>query len=93
MKYSAEDLAALRDAIEPVLNATPITADDYRARGLSPQRFRWDVLWRAVKPDTDLMRRVLKYADAHTDTALRRIVGEASGRRDERKRICARYGL
>ncbi len=72
MKMTPADFETLKAAAEAVLAAAPDARQKYADAGLSAQRFRWDVL-HATKLSPMLYDR--GYADAHIDTALRRIVG------------------
>jgi len=56
------------------------TLADYRARGLTSKRWRWDLLWRAKRlgfiPERFIEDTLYSYCeDTHIDTALRRIIG------------------
>lgn len=44
MKMTPEHYAILRDAIAPVIAKYPDAASKYKADGLSPMRYRWDLL-------------------------------------------------
>lgn len=53
------------------------TLDEYKAHGLTPKRWRWDLLWRAKRvgylPERFIEDTVYAYAnDEHIDTVLRR---------------------
>lgn len=81
MIVTKEDLATLRSAVEPL--DTDDLRDRYR-RLNTPladrvhdlnKRYRWELLWRAFYDDAGVQAIILSdYADAHIDTALRRIV-------------------
>lgn len=84
MKVTAEHLALIRGAVEPL--DTPERRARYLARDFPradvvqdlDMRYRWDTLWLAVAPmDSDDVRHVVYdggYATAHLDTALRAVV-------------------
>ena len=72
MKMTPGDFLALEASVRAVLVARPNARADYRAYGLSDERFRWDVL-RASKHPTAPLYKYL--SDAHIDTALRAIIG------------------
>lgn len=89
MKMKPEHYAILRDEIAPVIARHPDAATKYKTDGLSPMRYRWDLLhasavqvcharnaWgERAKPVTYLP--VYDYLnDTHIDTALRAIVRE-----------------
>ena len=85
MKIKPEHYDELKQAIERVQSEYPShSLESYISAGLTPMRFRWDLLWTAIKlgyfqlgdgvgvPGCPL------YAylnDTHIDTALRRITG------------------
>lgn len=72
MKITAEHFAQLSAML------TPLDIDDlrtqYKAKGLTDKRYRWDLLW-AAGCTTFLCKVLYKYMDdTHVDTALRSIV-------------------
>ena len=80
MKIKNEHYEVLETACKKVLDKSPNAWNEYKNKGLSEKRFRWDVLW-ATKlkigdsigmpgdlPLYDYMN------DEHIDTALRKIV-------------------
>jgi hypothetical protein len=72
MKMTSEDYEELKLELIDTLNENPNMRGEYEKLGLSPMRYRWDLLWLSgVK--------VTKYYhylnDDHIDTALRRILG------------------
>ena len=85
MKIKPEHLEKLRQGVETALAEHPeVTVQSYLDAGRSVMRFRWDVLYYAVKRgyveidgNSDNPISVLyEYCDDnHIDTALRRITG------------------
>ena len=73
MKIKPDDYAKLKVAIERVLTANPTMAGNYGVAGLSPIRFRWDVLHKSYFNVGALYEYL---DDCHIDTALRKIMGE-----------------
>ena len=73
MKMNPHTFAALSDACTGMLGQRPDAARTYREAGLSPKRFRWDLLSATDFPVGTLYREGLN--DDHIDTALRRITG------------------
>ena len=75
MKIRGQDFAQLLDMVR----SSPVYPElmDYREKGLSDQRYRWDCLWSInIKDRTEWFDRVYEYAnDDHVDTALREITG------------------
>jgi len=74
MKITVEHYDALRIAIE----SSPVYPRllDYRARGLSDKRYRWDCIWAVHNGLRSWFGEVYQYAnDDHIDTALRKITG------------------
>lgn len=74
MKISKEHFVQLKNAVE----SSPVYPDlmDYRARGLSDMRYRWDCVWSVSASLREWFGQVYQYAnDEHIDTALRRITG------------------
>lgn len=81
LKIKPEDMAVLRERVTAIVKQYPTAAEEYRARGRSHKRYRWDVLRGTklkigdgvgMKGDLDL------YAymdDDHIDSALRAILG------------------
>jgi len=71
-----ETFDVLAEHIRAFLNARCLSEDDvteyYHARGLSPQRARWDTLHASRFDTARLYREGL--TDDHIDTALRRIL-------------------
>ena len=80
MKIRADHYETLRAAMSKVLADSPDAAESYAKQGLSPKRFRWDVLHAAKINDEPSYRFVcdVLYADglddSHIDSALRKIV-------------------
>lgn len=72
MKMLPEHYARIEAAIHAKLNATPGAWENYKARGLSEMRFRWDVLHACCISTGFLYNAGLN--DDHIDTALRKIV-------------------
>ena len=74
MKIHRQDLLALQAAIDRRFNASDRAAihDRYRARGLSDQRFRWDMLHASGFDIQPLYKAGLN--DSHIDTALRYVM-------------------
>ena len=83
MKIKSDDYEKLKAAVTGVLEEHGDYTDAYKGGGLSPMRFRWDLLWTSklrigdgagAPGDVD----IYAYAnDAHIDTALRQIMREA----------------
>jgi len=73
MKIRGQDFAQLLDMVRgsPVF---PMLMD-YREKGLSDRRYRWDCLWAINEKDRkEWFDRVYQFAnDDHIDTALRKI--------------------
>lgn len=69
MRVTAEHLRALTNAITPY--DTPERRARYREHELSDTRYRWDLFWLV---DGMTLTADENYADAHIDTALRKIV-------------------
>ena len=69
MKMKPEHFEVLSEEIGSVLSLMP-TLDQYLERGLSPMRWRWDLLWRTGLDVTSWYNYL---NDTHIDTALRRI--------------------
>ena len=78
MRVSQTDYAAIRAAIAPL--DTPAMRARYAARDIPrgdavkdiDKRYRWDLFWQAGGMET--ISGGGSYADAHIDTALRRVV-------------------
>ena len=80
LKIKTEHYETLRAACEDVLVKYPNARAEYAARGLSPMRFRWDVLYQTriagLVGNEWLCQVLYPYLhDEHVDSALRRIVG------------------
>lgn len=80
LKIKPEHYEKLRVACEDVLAKHPNARAEYAAKGLSPMRFRWDVLYgtriEGLTGNEWLCRTLYPYMnDEHMDSALRRIVG------------------
>lgn len=75
MKIKAEHLSLLQSLVAPL--DTPALREEYRAAGLSPMRYRWDLLFRVpYHARFPLIDAMYQYAnDTHIDTALRHITG------------------
>lgn len=74
MKMKPEDYSRLETAISKVLSSHDATLQDYLDAGLTPKRFRWDALWRAVRLNWFDFGQMYDYLnDTHIDTALRKI--------------------
>lgn len=75
MKINGELFEQLKSMVE----GSPVYPDlmDYREKGLSDRRYRWDCLWAINSKDrTEWFDQVYKFAnDDHVDTALRKITG------------------
>lgn len=76
MKMSKEDFAILKGIIEPIMKE--VSFEKYKAEGLSPMRYRWDLFWVAQRRSN--MRLGIRLYDKglnddHIDTALRKITG------------------
>jgi hypothetical protein len=75
MKITGE----LFDQLKIMVQSSPIFPDllDYRDRGLSDQRYRWDCLWAINSYDRDAwFDEVYQFAnDDDVDNALRKITG------------------
>lgn len=74
MKITNEHFLELKIAVE----SSPVYPElmDYRARGLSDMRYRWDCVWAVHSSLKQWFDQVYQYAnDDHIDTALRRITG------------------
>jgi hypothetical protein len=72
MKMTVEDYAILKNAVE----SSPVYPQllDYRDRGLSDKRYRWDCVWSVHSSLKEWFDNVYQYAnDDHIDTALRKI--------------------
>jgi hypothetical protein len=82
-KMRVDDYNALRAAIEGQLAKWPADAhSQYEAAGLSPRRFRWDLLHASKFP---IMPLYAYLNDANVDTALRSILGHGPERETGRK--------
>ena len=85
MKLKPDDYAAIRAAVLDYVGRYPDAMGLYKHGGLSPMRFRWDLLRAAgvhlgsrTACSTPGTVKVYDYAnDTHVDTALRRILREA----------------
>jgi hypothetical protein len=71
MKMSPEHYAKIEAAMKAKLAEKPDAWATYKAAGLSPMRFRWDLM-RAAKVDTGFLYKA-GLNDDHIDTALRKI--------------------
>lgn len=71
MKMTKEDYEILKSEIKPYFSVELM--DEYKNKGLSEERFRWDLVWRSK---TDIGKFYHYLNDNHIDTALRRIVKE-----------------
>lgn len=72
MKMTAEHYAILKNAVE----SSPVYPQllDYRERGLSDMRYRWDCVWSVRSSLKEWFDDVYQYANYnHIDTALRKI--------------------
>ena len=71
----------LYDRLETLIKSSPTLnlLEDYRSKGLSDKRWRWDLLWSSNdKERGELIRIIYDELDAnddHIDTALRKITG------------------
>jgi hypothetical protein len=79
MKITPEHFAKLSCAIYRARQEMA-TLQEYEYRGLTPKRWRWDLLWRAERlgflPDRFVLDTLYSYVDDdHIDTALRRATG------------------
>lgn len=72
MKIRSEHLARMNAAVAPLDTTERRTV--YKARGLSSERYRWDLFWFADKYIDTIFCELDYLLDAHIDTALRRIV-------------------
>lgn len=73
MKIKPEHYAVLEAAIKPVMTEIPF--EQYVAQGLSPMRYRWDMLWKAGMNKWICDNLYPYINDMHIDSALRRITG------------------
>ena len=77
-RIQGPDLDLLRAAIAPL--DTPALRLDYQTADIQPppmdlnRRYRWDLLWAAVRRDRAIYDVLQPYSDGHIDTALRAIV-------------------
>lgn len=94
MRISDPDFNRLKELIDfdPCVGET--LAKIYSNKGMTPKRFRWDMLWtaRRKRPDdfNELFDKLYSYAnDDHVDTALRYIVADNNWRMpaQQRKRL------
>lgn len=87
MKINKADYDVLKNAIEQALGTGRSKVEIYRREGLTPMRFRWDMLWQSGiqlgqshnKPESGdkTWLGLYDYAnDDHIDTALRKIMRE-----------------
>lgn len=72
MKISKADYNKLSIAINKVLNDHPLAKDEYKKKGLSKERFMWDVLFQSNFFIISLYRQNIN--DSHIQTALNRII-------------------
>lgn len=84
MKIKPEHYDLLKGICDATLNQYPNARKEYQDQGLSEERFRWDILWRALKDagirighahNDDELPLYDYLNDDHIDTALRKIVG------------------
>lgn len=76
MKIKPEHLEHMRAAIAPLLAKHPEAPAQYKAAGLTPERYRWDVL-HAAGLTPWICKNLYSYLnDSHVDTALRAIMPE-----------------
>lgn len=71
MKMTSEDYEELKLAIIDTLNENPNMREEYEKMGLTPMRYRWDLLWLSGYKVTQLYHYL---NDDHIDTALRRLL-------------------
>ena len=72
----------LYDRLETLIKSSPTLdlLEDYRSKGLSDKRWRWDLLW-TVPSRTERNKLIVEIYDTldanddHIDTALRKITG------------------
>lgn len=74
LKITQVDFDALRDALEPIVQATPNLYEQYKEKGYSDMRYNWDVL-RASKFNTSRLYDYLN--DAHINSALAFLLGNS----------------
>jgi len=81
MRIQQADYEMLKSAIRGVLNQYPSAKEEYKGRGLTINRFRWDVFAKANTINGFLLSRKLYIYlnDSHIQTALRRIIPEEEG--------------
>jgi hypothetical protein len=84
MKMTKEHFAILKEALNKVMEESPlVTPESYARHGFSVKRYAWDCLHYAKKylPHEFLCDHLYLYLnDNHIDTALIKIVGEYHGK-------------
>lgn len=75
MKMHANDLLTLANAVKAILDPLPNAWPEYKAKGLSERRFRWDVFHACVSRGLVSSHSLYSYLnDSHIDTALKSVV-------------------
>ena len=70
IKMNKTDYLELSKAVCEVINNNPSIRQEYKNKGLSSERFRWDMLW---KSGFNINHLYSYLNDNHIDTALRNI--------------------
>jgi len=78
MKMTQQHYDQLSAAINCAKDSAPYSLEQYREKGLSDERYRWDLLWTAqmdgVSGNSWVCKNLYPYLnDDHIDTALRQI--------------------
>ncbi len=81
MKFSPEHLAQLTKSIESTNVDIEATKAHYKVKGLSEQRFYWDLFWASQWHKSDECRNS-DYLDIHIETAIKAAVKEITKKQD-----------
>ena len=75
MKFSEQHFKMLKDSIASLEIDYPETRKRYNEKGLSEQRFYWDIFWASSFHKNNDFREA-DYLDTHIETAIKRAVKE-----------------
>ena len=78
LKMTDEDFQSMAQAVLAVVKKHPQAYAEYKAKGLSDQRYNWDVLRASVWFTGDTMNRMYSYLnDSHINAAVAAVLGNS----------------
>lgn len=78
LKMTDEDFQSMAQAVLAVVKKHPQAYAEYRAKGMSDQRYNWDVLRASQWFTGETMTRVYKYLnDSHINAAVAAVLGNS----------------